>query len=93
MAKATLRKLAKIKAVSSGFTKVGLRKQKLHSKSAATKRFTLKSGGKIKSTQANKRHMMRKQSKRQLNNQTGMTIMHKSDELRVKKFCNLHLAS
>ena len=48
----------------------------MKTKSSAKKRFSITASGKIKATQANKRHNMRKRSKRQLREQRGCTILN-----------------
>lgn len=48
----------------------------MKTKSSAKKRFKLTGTGKVKSSQANKQHNMRKRSKRQLRNQRGTTILN-----------------
>ncbi len=59
---------------------------KLKTKSGAKKRFKLTATGKIKASQAGKRHGMRKRSQKTVRNQRGTTIMHDSDAKFVKKF-------
>jgi large subunit ribosomal protein L35 len=59
---------------------------KLKTKSSAKKRFTSTGTGLIMSTQANKRHNMRKRSKRQLRNQRGKTLMHKVEMRRATAY-------
>ncbi len=49
---------------------------KMKTKSSAKKRFSITASGKVKSGQANKRHNMRKRSKRQLREQRGSTILN-----------------
>jgi large subunit ribosomal protein L35 len=49
---------------------------KMKTKSSAKKRFKLTGTGKVVAPQANKRHNMRKRSKRQLRNQRGTTILN-----------------
>ncbi len=58
---------------------------KLKTKSSAKKRFRLTASGKVIMTQAGKRHGMRKRTNKTLRNARGTTIMHFSDEKRVKK--------
>ncbi|CAL7962587.1 50S ribosomal protein L35 [Alphaproteobacteria bacterium] len=48
---------------------------KLKTKSSAKKRFKITATGKIRGTQANKRHNMRKRSKRQLREQRGSVML------------------
>lgn len=49
---------------------------KMKTKSSAKKRFSITANGYVKSTQANKRHNMRKRSKRQLREQRGSIILN-----------------
>lgn len=49
---------------------------KMKTKSSAKKRFSLTASGKVKSPQANKRHNMRKLSKRQVRELRGTTILN-----------------
>lgn len=49
---------------------------KMKTKSSTKKRFTITATGKVISPQANKRHNMRKRSKRQLRNQRGTIILN-----------------
>lgn len=59
---------------------------KLKTKSGVKKRFSLTASGLVKSTQANKRHNMRKRSNRQLMNQRGTTILIDSERKRITNF-------
>lgn len=59
---------------------------KLKTKSGAKKRFKLTATGKVKATQAGKRHNMRKRSQKTIRGQRGTTIMHASDAKFVKQF-------
>lgn len=59
---------------------------KLKTKSGAKKRFKLTASGKVKASQAGKRHGMRKRSQKTVRNQRGTTIMHASDAKFVKLF-------
>jgi large subunit ribosomal protein L35 len=59
---------------------------KLKTKSGVKKRFSLTASGLVKSTQANKRHNMRKRSNRQLRNQRGTTILIDSECKRIINF-------
>ena len=59
---------------------------KLKTKSAAKKRFSFTATGKVKATQANKKHRMRNRSKSTLRNARGTTILPKSEQKRVEKF-------
>lgn len=59
---------------------------KLKSKSAVKKRFSLTSSGKLKSSQAGKKHFMRRRTKDQIRNLRGTTILHGKQVKNVKKF-------
>lgn len=59
---------------------------KLKTKSGAKKRFTRTASGKIKATQAGKRHGMVKRSNRHIREQRGTTILCDADEKIVKKY-------
>jgi large subunit ribosomal protein L35 len=59
---------------------------KLKTKSAAKKRFSFTATGKVKATQANKKHRMRNRSKSTLRRQRGTTILPKAEEKRVRKY-------
>ncbi len=59
---------------------------KLKTKSSVKKRFKLTAGGKVISTQANKRHGMRKLNTRAKRTQRGTTILCKAAGNVVKKF-------
>lgn len=52
---------------------------KMKTKSSAKGRFKVTSTGKVLRAQANKRHNMRKRSKRQIRNNRGTTIMCSAD--------------
>ena len=56
---------------------------KLKTKSSAKKRFTFTATGKIKASQANKQHNMRKRSKRQIRNQRGTELLTKVEARRA----------
>jgi len=58
---------------------------KLKTKSAVKKRFKLTASGKLKATQAGKRHLMRKRTKAQIRNLRGTTIMKDCDAKNVIK--------
>ncbi|RZI45998.1 50S ribosomal protein L35 [Rickettsiales endosymbiont of Peranema trichophorum] len=49
---------------------------KMKTKSSAKKRFGMTGTGKVSASQANKRHNMRKRSKRQLRNQRGTAVLN-----------------
>lgn len=59
---------------------------KLKTKSSAKKRFKLTGSGLVKMAQAGKRHGMRKRSNKMLRNARGTTIMHPSDQQKVKTY-------
>jgi large subunit ribosomal protein L35 len=59
---------------------------KLKTKSSASKRFSFTASGKIRTSQARKRHGMVKRSKRQLRTQRGTRILNASDARIVKGF-------
>lgn len=59
---------------------------KLKSNSSAKKRFHFTARGKITTSQANKRHNMRKRSKRQIRCQRGTTLLSKHDIATVKRY-------
>ncbi len=59
---------------------------KMKTKSGVKKRFKVTATGKVKSSQANKQHNMRKRSKRQLRNQRGTTVLPDMEAKRVKQF-------
>jgi large subunit ribosomal protein L35 len=59
---------------------------KLKTKSSVKKRFKITATGKVKSSQANKRHNMRKRSKRQLRNQRGTTVLPSMEATRAKQY-------
>lgn len=59
---------------------------KLKTKSSVKKRFSLTAKGKVRCSQANKQHNMRKRSKRQLREQRGTTILNAADSRIIMKF-------
>jgi large subunit ribosomal protein L35 len=59
---------------------------KMKTKSSAKKRFKLTGTGKVKSSQANKQHNMRKRSKRQLRNQRGTVILNAVEARRAAAY-------
>ncbi len=63
-----------------------VKKYKLKNKSAAKKRFKFTASGKVKMTQANKRHNLRKRSNRQIRENRGTTVACAGDEKLVKKY-------
>ena len=58
---------------------------KMKTKSGAKKRFKLTGTGKIKRKHAFKSHILTKKETKQKRALTHMTLVHKSDEDRVKK--------
>ena len=63
---------------------------RLKVKSSVKKRFSLTANGLVRSTQANKRHNMRKRSARQIRELRGTTIIVEDAPMLIKS-CNLHL--
>ena len=59
---------------------------KLKTKSSAKKRFSLTARGKVKMSQAGKRHGMIKRTNSQIRKQRGTTIMSKHDSKIVKSY-------
>jgi len=59
---------------------------KMKSKSGAKKRFTLTASGKVRMSQANKRHGMIKRTNKQIRNQRGTAILSEADTPRVKRY-------
>jgi len=59
---------------------------KMKTKSGAKKRFSLTAKGKVRSSQAGKRHGMRKRTKSQIRDQRGTTILSEPDAKIIKKF-------
>ena len=59
---------------------------KLKTKSSAKKRFKLTASGKVKMSQAGKRHGMIKRTNSQIRKQRGTTIMSKQDSKIVKSY-------
>ncbi|HEY8351045.1 MAG TPA: 50S ribosomal protein L35 [Sphingomonadales bacterium] len=59
---------------------------KLKTKSGAKKRFRLTASGKVRSSQAGKRHGMIKRTNKQIRNQRGTTILSDQDARIVKSF-------
>ena len=58
---------------------------KIKNKSGAKKRFSFTGSGKIKMTQAGKRHGMIKRTNKFIRNARGTAIIAKSDEKIIKK--------
>ena len=59
---------------------------KRKTKSSAKKRFKLTANNKVKASQANKQHNMRKRSKRQIRNQRGADILPKVEARRALSY-------
>ena len=59
---------------------------KMKTKSSAKKRFKITASGRVKSSQAGKRHGMIKRSRKFIRKARGTTIMSKADETIVKSF-------
>jgi len=59
---------------------------KLKTKSSAKKRFRLTARGRVKMSQAGKRHGMIKRTNSQIRKQRGTTIMSKQDSKIVKSY-------
>ena len=57
---------------------------KMKTNSSAKKRFKLTGSGKIKRSHSGARHLMRKKSKKAKNRLVKSTLVHKSEEARVK---------
>ena len=66
---------------------------KLKTKSSAKKRFKLTASGKVKMSQAGKRHGMIKRTNSQIRKQRGTTIMSKQDSKIVKSYMPYSLRS
>ena len=58
---------------------------KIKTKSGAKKRFSLTSSGKVKMSQAGKRHGMIKRTAKFIRNARGSTVMEESDARIIKK--------
>jgi large subunit ribosomal protein L35 len=59
---------------------------KMKTKSGVKKRFKVTATGKVKSSQANKRHNMRKRSTRQIREQRGTTVLPDMEAKRIMQF-------
>ena len=59
---------------------------KLKTKSSCKKRFSVTATGKIKATQAGKRHGMIKRTNKQIRNLRGTRVLFKSDGDNIKKY-------
>ena len=66
---------------------------KLKTKSSAKKRFKLTASGKVKMSQAGKRHGMIKRTNSQIRKKRGTTIMSKQDSKIVKSYMPYSLRS
>ena len=64
---------------------------KLKTKSSAKKRFKITARGKVKMSQAGKRHGMIKRTNSQIRKQRGTTIMSKQDAKIVKSYMPYNL--
>ena len=62
---------------------------KVKTKSGAKKRFKLTGTGKIKRKHAFKSHILTKKGTKQKRNLTHATLVHKSDEGRIKDMLNI----
>ncbi len=59
---------------------------KLKTKSGAKKRFKITASGKVKYTQAGKRHGMIKRTTKQIRNNRGTAVLFKTDGDNIKKY-------
>ncbi len=59
---------------------------KMKTKSAVKKRFKLTASGKVRATQAGKKHFMRNRTKAQLRNLRGTTILQSCDAKNIVKY-------
>ncbi len=59
---------------------------KLKTKSGCKKRFSFTATGKVKMTQAGKRHNMRKRTNSFIRKARGTTIMHEADAHRMDQY-------
>ena len=59
---------------------------KLKTKSGAKKRFKITASGKVKYTQAGKRHGMIKRTTKQIRNKRGTSVLFKTDGDNIKKY-------
>jgi len=59
---------------------------KLKTKSGAKKRFRFTAKGKVRGTQAGKRHGMIKRTNKQIRKQRGTIVLVKGDAAKVKKW-------
>lgn len=63
---------------------------KMKSNSGAKKRFKVTGSGKVKRSQAFKRHLLDNRSKNRKRKLTGSAMVHPSDEARVKRMLAAH---
>ena len=56
---------------------------KIKTKSSAKKRFKITASRKVKSSQANKQHNMRKRSKRQIRDQRGTVVLPRVEAKKI----------
>jgi large subunit ribosomal protein L35 len=66
--------------------KIGNIMPKLKTKSAVKKRFKITASGKVKASQAGKKHFMRRRTKAQLRNLRGTTILCSQDAKNIIKY-------
>jgi large subunit ribosomal protein L35 len=59
---------------------------KMKTKSGAKKRFSLTASGKVRASQAGKRHGMIKRTNKQIRNQRGTTILQPGDSNLIRKY-------
>jgi large subunit ribosomal protein L35 len=59
---------------------------KMKTKSSAKKRFSFTASGKVRGTQAGKRHGMIKRTNKQIRNQRGTTILAEGDAKLVRQY-------
>ncbi|NNC85223.1 MAG: 50S ribosomal protein L35 [Bacteroidia bacterium] len=62
---------------------------KMKTHSSSKKRFTITGTGKIKRKNAYKSHILTKKSKKRKRNLTHSSLVHKSDENRIKYLLNI----
>lgn len=71
------------------FEETFIKMPKVKTNSGAKKRFKLTASGKIKRKHAFKSHILTKKETKQKRNLTKMTLVHKSDEPRIKNLLNI----
>ena len=64
---------------------------KMKTKSSVKKRFKITASGRVKSSQAGKRHGMIKRSRKFIRNARGTTLLSKADEGIVKPLCHMRV--